>query len=61
MHVCAWFSSLQLQMGVFVNGSRLGNNVSYSLGPIQGGGDLVIGQEQDDVNVGGLDSDQAFR
>ena len=61
MHICVWFSIFQREMGVFVNGSRLGDNISYLEGQLTGGGDLILGQDQDDLNAGRLQSTQAFK
>jgi len=45
---------------MYVNGTSIGSS-SYTSGIVQGGGTLVIGQEQDDINAGSFDFTQAYR
>jgi len=59
MHICGWFSTSRQEIGIHLNGTRL-ESTTYTSGSIQGGGDLIIGQEQD-ANAGSFDSAQAYR
>ncbi|XP_078487858.1 neuronal pentraxin-2 isoform X2 [Ciona intestinalis] len=58
-HLCVWFSTQRSQLGVYINGNNLGS-FPYTGGHIRGGGSLILGQDQDQINAGGLQASQAF-
>jgi len=60
MHICAWFSKSRQEAGIYLNGTSIGS-ASFAFESVHGGGDLIIGQEQDDIDVGSLDPSQAYR
>ncbi|CAK8678607.1 unnamed protein product [Clavelina lepadiformis] len=59
-HICASFSTSLKEVVLYIQGEIVGHKRYRGL-PIQGGGDLILGQEQDSFDAHDLNPAQAFR
>ncbi|CAK8690770.1 unnamed protein product [Clavelina lepadiformis] len=59
VHICAWFSSKRREIGISINAKTI-SVLPYGGEIMNGGGSLLLGQEQDGVNAGSLAATQAF-
>ncbi|CAK8690771.1 neuronal pentraxin-2-like isoform X2 [Clavelina lepadiformis] len=58
-HACVWFSNKTRQTGIYINSERV-STLPLKGFVSQGGGSMIFGQDQDDVNAGSLAENQAY-
>ena len=59
-HICHWFSSENRTSGFYINGKSI-ITFGYNGAVVAGGGDFILGQDQDETNARRLDPAQAFQ
>ena len=59
-YICHWFSSANRTSGIYINGKGVAS-FHYNGAVVAGGGDLILGQEQDAPNARNLEAIQSFQ